>query len=79
MNSIVKYWGISLILFLFGAASIYDQHDEFYWFYIQMMNTKLTLILLGNLSFASYFLLIYLIQIIFIGENIMEAERLVRN
>lgn len=77
MSNIVKYWTVSLIAFLVSAAFIYEKNDEFYWFYIQLMDSKLSLILLGNLSFASYFLFVYIIQILFIGQNLMEAERLV--
>jgi hypothetical protein len=77
MSNVIKYWAASLIVFVLGALSIYSEHDEFYWFYIQLMNNKFTLILLGNLTIASYFFSVYLIQLIFIGARIMEGERLV--
>lgn len=77
MSQIVKYWFASVAIFFLASFFVYDQHDEFYWFYIQLMNNKITLVLLGNLSLASYFFSIYLIQRIFIGDEIMEGERLV--
>ena len=77
MSSIFKYWTISLVLFFVSAVMNYDKNDEFYWFYIQLVDSKISLILFGNFAISSYLLLVYILQRLFIGDEIMEAERLV--
>lgn len=77
MSQIVKIWTTNLILLVIAIFCSYDENDEFYWFYIQFLNNKLTLLISGSFAIVSYFFSIYCVQRIFIGDSIMEAERLV--